>query len=349
MSNRKLRVGLIGAGNISEIHCKGWKLLPDVELVAVTDANFEAAAKKAAEHNIASVEESAEALIARDDIDAVDILVPNRFHKPYTVAALQSGKHVLCEKPLALTVAEVDEMIAAADKADKKLMCAQMLRFQTDSIAMKEYLTRRPLGQVYYARAWFNRRRLLPCTPGFMYKRNSGGGCCIDVGVHVLDLALHLMDNFSPTSVSGTAGTMLARHVDAWSEWGTIDKIGIDVEDFAAALVRFANGATLTLECSFMLNMKAHTENRISLFGTEAGAVWPDMEYFEHTANGYVDTKIATRPSTQQPHFEEIAQFASCVLNDTPVPVPPQQSRAVIAILEGLYRSQEAGKEVIIS
>lgn len=346
MKNRKLRIGMIGAGGISKVHCVGWSTMLECEMVAITDINKDAAVKRAEEFNFQSVELTPEELLQREDIDIVDIVTPNMFHKSQTIAALNAGKHVLCEKPLALSAKDVDEMIAASVKNKKKLMCAQHMRFQADSRALKEYMTKRSLGDVYYARAWYNRRRFLPCTPGFMYKRNSGGGCCIDVGVHVLDLALHLMDNFEPVSVSGVATTKLAKRQDAWSEWGEIDKHNIDVEDFAAGLIRFANGASLSLECSFMLNQKAKYEGRVDLFGTDAGATWPTCEYFDHTSSDYVDVKIDVRPAKNPPHSEEILAFAMSVLNDTPVPVPPQQSRAVIAILEGLYKSQETGKEV---
>ena len=117
-------------------------------------------------------------------------------------------KHVLCEKPLALSGRDVDAMIAASQKAGRKLMCAQHMRFEPEAIALKEYIRKHPLGQIYYARAWYNRRRGLPTTKGFLLNSNSGGGCCIDVGVHVLDLAMHLMDNFEPVCVAGIAVTI---------------------------------------------------------------------------------------------------------------------------------------------
>jgi predicted dehydrogenase len=334
---------MIGAGGISRTHCQGWTRLDDCELVAIADIHREAAERRAEEYNIPSVESSGRRLLGRKDIDAVDLVVPNRFHKQYTVAALQAGKHVLCEKPLALTVREVDAMIAAARQAGRKLMCAQHHRFDAASLALKDYLAAHPLGQVYYARAWYNRRRLLPCTPGFMYRRNAGGGCCIDVGVHMLDLALHLMANFQPVSVTGLAATKLAKRPDTWSEWGRIDHEGIDVEDFAAGLIRFADGAALSLECSFLQNQGPKSEMRIDLFGTEAGAKWPDCEYYSHSDHDYVDVKIDLRGRTPS-HAAEIESFARSVLADEPVAVPAEQSRAVVAVIEGLYKSARTGR-----
>ena len=346
MKQRKLRVGVIGAGGISGLHCGGWKRLDFCELVAITDIRPGAARKRAEEFDIPSVETTGKGLLRRKDIDLVDIVVPNMFHREYTVAALRAGKHVLCEKPLALKARDVDAMIAASKKARRKLMCAQHQRFSPASTSLKEYIATHPLGEIYYARTWINRRRLLPCTPGFMYKKNSGGGACIDIGVHALDLVLHFMENFEPVSVTGISVTKLAKRKDAWSEWGRIDKKNIDVEDFAAGLIRFADGAALSLECSFMLNQKPHTDMRIDLFGTRAGAKWPECEYYDHTSKDYVDTAIRVRDTGEKAHHAEIRCFAEAVLGNDPVPVPPEQTRAVIAILEGLYKSQQTQREV---
>ena len=348
MKKRKLRIGMIGAGGISKIHCEGWTRLDDCELVAVTDINPDASAARAGEFNIPNVDDTARKLLARKEIDVIDVVTPNRFHKGQTIAALRAGKHVLCEKPLALTPREVDAMIAAAEKGRKKLMCAQHQRFMDNSKAMKEYITAKSLGEVYYARAWYNRRRALPTTRGFLLSENSGGGCCIDVGVHVLDLALHLMDNFEPVSVTGVAVTKIAKQKSAWSEfdWGYYDKRKLDVEDFAAGMVRFANGAALTLECSFMLNQKPRAEQRIALFGTRAGIAWPECEVYDTLSRDYVDVSINVRDSGRQAHHEEIRVFAEAIMGNKPVPVPPRQSRAVMAILDGLYRSQKSGREV---
>ena len=348
MKSRKLRVGMIGAGGISRIHCEGWTQLKGCELVAITDLSLEAAADRAEQFSIPSVEPTGRKLLARKDIDVVDVVTPNMFHKQYTVAALRAGKHVLCEKPLALSTREVDTMMSAAAKARRKLMCAQHMRFIDSSVSLKGYLKRRSLGEIYYARAWFNRRRQLPTRAGFIYKRNSGGGPCIDVGVHMLDLALHMMGNFKPTSVCGVSMNKLAKRKDSWSEWdwGLFDKKGMDVEDFAAGMIRFANGAALTLECSWMLNQKARSDQRIDLFGTRAGAKWPDCEIYDHTDNDYADTKIEVRKTGTEPHCEAIRAFAEAVAGNRAVPVQPEQTRAVIAILAGLYKSQETGREV---
>ncbi len=348
MSKRKLRVGIIGSGGISRIHFTGWQKLPDCEVVACMDVNLEAAVSRAREFGVPDAYKTASPLFKRDDIDVIDICAPNRFHKKYAVPALKAGKHVLSEKPLALTPKEVDAMIAASEAGGAKLMCAQHQRFADNSRALKQYLRDNPIGEVYYARAWYHRRRLLPARPGFIYHEQSGGGCCIDVGVHILDLALHLMDQFAPVSVSGISVNKLSKRPEVFSEWGgrDYDKKGVDVEDFAGGLVRFADGAALNLECSFMLNMKPRAEQRIDVYGTNYGAQWPSCEVYSQTANDYFDGRIDVRDTKTRAHHEEIRCFAEAVMGDRDVPVPPHESRAVMAILDGLYRSQKTGREV---
>lgn len=348
MAKKRLRVGMIGCGGISQVHFKGWEKYENADVVACTDIRLEAAEQRANEFNVESVEKTAEALLKRKDIDAVDICTANRSHKPLTIKALQAGKHVMCEKPLALTAREVDQMIDAMKKSGKKLMCAQHMRFSHRAQALKEYMAERPLGDVYYCRAWYNRRRQLPARDTFIYQKLSGGGPCIDVGVHTLDLALYLMNNFEPVSVTGIAVNKIAKQPKSFTEfeWGNFDKKGMDVEDFAAGFVRFKNGAALSLECSFMLNQKAGAEQRIWLFGDQAGAAFPECEVYDHTASHYLNTTIEVRNKGEENHVREVFEFADAILNNKPVPVLPAQSRAVMAVLEGLYKSAKSGKEV---
>ena len=349
MAKKTLRVGMIGCGGISRIHFEGWKSYEGAEVVACTDIVQDAAEARAKEFDVADVEKSATALLKRKDIDAVDICTANRSHKPITIQALKSGKHVLCEKPFALTGKEVDEMISAAKTSRKKLMCAQHMRFSAEALAMKEYIDENPLGEIYYGRAWYNRRRQLPARDTFIYKKLSGGGPCIDVGVHILDLALHLMGNFEPVSVTGIAVNKIAPRPESFTEfeWGNFDKKGMDVEDFAAGLIRFKNGAALSLECSFMLNQKNGSDMAVSLFGDKAGIAYPQLEAYDCTSNHYRETKITARNRKPEAHQYAIHCFADAVLGKAKaVPVLPEQSRAVIAILEGLYKSAKSGKEV---
>jgi predicted dehydrogenase len=240
-------------------------------------------------------------------------------------------------------------MIAARDASGKLLMCAQHQRFRDPSLALHAYLQANPLGEVYYARARANRRRQVPSwgEGTFIRKEKSGGGPCIDIGVHILDLTMFFMDNFKPVSVTGVTFDKLGRNPKLMNLFGDYDRKVFDVEDFAAGFIRFANGAALTLECSFMLNQKpTGTEWHCDLFGTQAGAAWPDLEIFSESNRVLTDTKIAHVAETAGGYANEVRAFVEAVLAGGPSPIPAEQSLAVVAVLEGLYKSAETGKEV---
>jgi predicted dehydrogenase len=252
------------------------------------------------------------------------------YHAPQAIAAMEAGKHVLCEKPLAPTPQEIRKMIEARDRSGKKLMTAQHFRFKGNSQAMKREIVRGVLGDVYHARSWMLRRNGFHHTPSFVLRQHSGGGPCIDIGVHILDLTLWFMDNPTPAAVSGVAKAPLA-HLDgqfaAWhnqpvpKEW--------DVEDFAAAFVRFENGAT---------------------HGTQGGCHWPKFDIMEtnYATRQLYNRTLKLTKDRMEPHALECVEFARAVAEDAPSPVPAEASLQVLSILDGIYRSQREGREVRI-
>ncbi len=345
---RKLRLALIGCGGIAGAHLRGYQNIPEAGIVVACDVSADAAKGTAEKFAIPDVATDYRKVLARRDVDAVDVCTPNAFHMPITVAALKAGKHVLCEKPLARSAAEVKTMIAARDRSGKILMCAQHQRFEPTSLALKSLLDATDLGEVYYARAWANRRRQVPGwgAGSFIQKKISGGGPCIDIGVHILDLTLHFMGNFQPVSVTGVTCDKLGRNPKLMNQWGDYDRRKFDVEDFAAGMVRFADGAAISLECSFMLNEK-QPRMCCQLFGTKAGASWPDLEIVGESNRVLTDTKVAYVPAKAPGgHEQECRAFVHAVLDGGESPVPAEQSLAVVAILEALYKSAAAGKEV---
>jgi predicted dehydrogenase len=156
------------------------------------------------------------------------------------------------------------------------------------------------------------------------------------------------MGHPEPVSVTGIAPQKLAKRTDIRGWWGEWDRDKISVEDFAAGFVRFKNGAALTLECSWLANQKDPEFTRISLVGTEAGADWPEMMVYSEDAGSTTDTLLQFPDDKVPGHHKEIAVFADAILTGKPSPVPAEQSLNVIRILEGLYRSHESGKEVLV-
>lgn len=349
----KLRVGLIGCGGISGVHIDGWKRLnPTARIVACADPIEERRNHRGDQIGLPKEMRFpylSDMLKAGVELDAIDICTNNAAHAPVTIEALGAGLHVLCEKPLAMNPQQVRDMIAARDKVKGKiLMTAQHMRFENRSRQLKAYIDKHSLGDIYYARAHFLRRRYLPIRTGFIDKTISGGGPTIDIGVHILDLTLHLMGHPEPVSVTGITPQKLAKRKDIRGWWGEWDRDRITVEDFAAGFIRFKNGAALSLECSWLANIKEPETTSITLMGTEAGAQWPNLEIFGESAGSTTDVKLQFADNGVGGHQQEIAAFAEAILTNQPSPVPAEQSLNVSRILDGLYRSAAEEREVTV-
>ncbi len=347
---KKLKVGMIGLGGIAHTHVPGWNASPYTEIVGGADINPAVFEPWKAKYGMTHFTENGADLINDPEIDIIDVCTPNRCHAPQVIAALKAGKHVLCEKPLAPTPAEIHEMIAARNQSGKLLMTAQHFRFRGISKAVKAEVDEGVLGSVYHARAWMLRRSGLPLKDTFIYKKNSGGGPTIDIGVHILDLALWLMGHPKPVAVSGVSRVELAHHEGSFTSWGNqAVPQDIDVEDFAAAFVRFDTGATLVLEVSWLLHHNAQGEDaRLWLYGTEGGCEWPQANFM---GTNYKTRQLDTRTlqltaDTMEAHALECVEFARAVAEGLPSPVPAEQSLYVQTILDGIYRSQASGSEV---
>ena len=346
-----LKVGIIGVGGISGSHLPGWMASEDAELVAGCDLQAEVLAAWGEQNNIKRLYANPADLFADADIDIVDICTPNMYHAPLAIAAFEADKHVICEKPLAPAPDDIRRMIAARDQAGKLLMTAQHFRFESSARAMKQEIDRGVLGDIYHARSWMLRRAQAPVKDGFITKKHSGGGPCIDIGVHILDLTLWFMGNPEPVAVSGVARAELAHQEGAFSTWGGILPPSYDVEDFAAAFVRFENGAILILEVSWLLHHHAPNEDmQMWLYGTSGGAHWPKCEIMEsdNATQQQYNRTLQLRPGGMEAHAQECVEFARAVAAGAPSPVPAEQSLQVMKILDGIYRSQEKGGEVIL-
>ncbi len=345
---RTLSVGIIGVGGIAGSHLPGWDKSPYAEVVALADVDQKALKQRGDERGIDVLYTDPMALLKNPEIDIIDVCSPNMYHTPQTVAALKHGKHVLCEKPLAPTPKDIKKMIAARDTSGKLLMTAQHFRFQTDSQALKKVADAGTLGKVYHARSWMLRRSGAPTRPGFIQKKHSGGGPCIDIGVHILDLTLWLMGNPRPVSISGVTQNVLAKKPGAFSNWGGPIPKSWDVEEFAAAMVRFDNGCTLVLEVSWLLNHQTDGEDmQLWLYGDKGGAHWPENEILttDNKAKQHSNTQVLSEPG-EEPHALECMVFAEAVAKGKASPVPAEQSLDVMTILDGLYRSAAQGKEI---
>jgi predicted dehydrogenase len=345
----KLKVGFIGTGGIAHAHMPGWLSSPHTEVVAASDVSQASVDAWGQQYGTPLLTTDAQALINDPSIDIIDICTPNNYHAALTIAALEAGKHVLCEKPLAPTPAEIEAMIDARDRSGKMLMTAQHQRFRGVSKALKAEIDAGALGEVYHARGWYLRRAAVPIRPGFILKEQATGGACIDIGVHILDLTLWMMGNPKPVAVSGVSRTELAHQDGAFSIWGGAIPQEMDVEEFAAAFVRFENGATLMLEISWMLHHDTPVEDmRMWLYGKNGGSEWPACNILQtnNARQQHYNSTLKMTADEHPPHAQECIEFAQAIMDGAPSPVPAEQSLQVARILDAVYRSQEAGHEI---
>jgi predicted dehydrogenase len=348
MHNGKLQVGIVGIGGIGrDQHLPGWLKVPFAEVTAAADLSEATLELVGNEFSISRRFADWHELVALPDLDIVDICTPNRTHTPIALAALNQGKHVLCEKPLATTADEVIALRDAARRVQRLVMAGQHLRFEPTARQLKGLVDDGMLGDVYYARAQWLRRRLLPPRTTFIEKRLSGGGPGLDLGVHMLDLAYWLMGAPEPTGVSALAGAMLAHRDDLTGSWGDWDHERFDVEDFAAGFVRFGTRASLTLEASWLAFQPERELIRLQCYGTQGGAVWPEGVLVGETNRVPWNLRLEEVPKTPA-HHEEILQFALAVRDGLPNPIPVEESLQVIRILEAFYQSAYLGHEVVL-
>ncbi len=354
---KKLRVGFIGCGEIVRVkHIPALRKLPAVEFSGFFDLNQANAmlCKEYAGNSSARIYEKLEDLFNDSSIDVVYICTPNKFHAPYALNALECGKHVMCEKPMAISSAEGESMISAAKKSGKKLSISFQNRFRPDSLLLHEYCKNGELGEIYFAKAHALRRRAIPAHGMFFNKEMQGGGALIDIGCHSIDLVLWMMNNYEVSSVLGKTFNKIGHLGEAANAWGVWDKEKIqNVEDTAVATINMKNGAVITLECSWCLNTLHEHEARCSLYGTKAGAEMSDKLVIngEKFGNLYTTYPNIEKNSykyylgAKETHQEMDARlFIEAVINDTEPAIRPEETLVVTKIIEGIYESNKTGE-----
>ena len=224
--DKKLRVGIIGCGGIANgKHMPAVKKIPEAEMVAFCDIVVERAEKDKEKYGTpdAKVYEDYKELLKDESIDVVHVCTPNRAHSFITVDALEAGKHVMCEKPMAINSAEAKKMIDAANRTGKTLTIGYQNRQTSEALFLKEEADRGTFGDIYFARAFAVRRRAVPTWGVFLNEYEQGGGPLIDIGTHALDLTLWMMDNYEPDYVLGSTYRKLADTANAANAWGSWD------------------------------------------------------------------------------------------------------------------------------
>jgi predicted dehydrogenase len=355
-----LGIGIIGAGQIAQLaHIPGYQAISDeCEIVAAADVSADALAVVQRDFGIPHVFRDYHEMLRLDSVDAVSVCASNPIHHPATLAALAAGKHVFCEKPLALNAADASEMVKAAEAANRILAVDFQTRFIPQAVALKRVIERGDLGDIYFVRAAWNRRRgLAPRTKGaFHSKALNGGGALIDVGVHVIDTVFWLMGGPRPVSVSGATYLKIGNQADGgYNPWGAWNYEEIDVDDFALALVRCDGGATISLECSWALNIVDDEYYRIWVAGDRAGAEVTlgrteasatPLRIFTAESESWVDRVHQNFAPVPWPQHAAVADFVRAVREGRQPRSTGQDGLRVQQVVDAIYASADSGCEV---
>ena len=354
---RLIKVGIIGCGGIAnKKHMPALKKVADCEMVAFCDIipeRAEAAKVKFGTPN-AKVYTDYKELLADPEIEVVHVCTPNRAHSFITVDALDAGKNVMCEKPMAINSEEAKKMLDASRRTGKLLSIGYQSRFRPDSEYLKAEADAGTLGDIYFAKATAIRRRAVPTWGVFLNEYEQGGGPLIDIGTHALDLTLWMMNNYKPKYCVGTTYHKLNNDTDQGNAWGNWDPEKFTVEDSAFGFVVMENGATIILESSWALNTLEVREAVTSLSGTKAGADMIDGLRINGVRNGrqYVfkpDFKaggaafFSGDKSESAADREERLWIEATRGGAAPI-TKPEQAYCVTRILEGIYESAKSGK-----
>ncbi|EGL14927.1 MULTISPECIES: Gfo/Idh/MocA family oxidoreductase [Paenibacillus] len=359
--SQKYRIGIIGCGGIANgKHLPSLAKLPNVELVAFCDIVIERAEKAKEQYGSgdACVYQDYRELLKDSSLDIVHVCTPNDSHADITIDALEAGKHVMCEKPMAKTSVDARRMVDAAKRTGKKLTIGYNNRFRSDSQYLKKLCEDGELGEVYFAKAHAIRRRAVPTWGVFLDEEKQGGGPLIDIGTHALDLTLWMMDNYKPKVVLGTSYHKLSHRANAANAWGPWDPAKFTVEDSAFGMITMENGATIMLESSWALNTLEVDEAKCTLSGTEGGADMKDGLRINGEKNSRLYTQNIELSSGGVAFYEgasenapdlEMRMWIDAIENDKDPVVTPEQALVVSEILEAIYESAKTGKAVYLN
>lgn len=331
------------------------------EVVAVCDMSAEAAAAAAEKYGVSQTYTDVAEMLASDDIDAVSIIVPNKFHAPLAIQCLEAGKHVFCEKPPALSAAEVEGMIKAADASGKKLMFNFNNRARPESVELKKRIEAGEIGAINSAQSKWIRRTGIPGFGGwFTTKELAGGGPTIDL-LHMIDLALYFMGYPKPTNVLGQTFDTFMGDPGFKGPWGIPDRAdGVtDVEAAAHGFVTFDTGQVLSLQVSWA-EMVKREEVSVVFQGTKAGGKVERLfgtdgldetaidtcEIYTQEDGKSVDTALEMPECEDMGRIDSAANFVEAIEGSAAPLNTPDQALHLMTIIDAIYASAESGKAI---
>lgn len=350
-----LRTAVIGLG-IGRIHVEGYALSPHADLVALCDSDPKRLQEFGLQYTVPAegLFSDYKTLFAEANLDLVSIVLPNSLHAQVAIDALEAGIHVVVEKPMAITESEAQRMIDVAQKMDKRLMVMYNRRYRADAIWMNQLIQQGDLGDIHHVDVYWRRETGIPGWGWAGDKSVAGGGALIDLGVHVLDLALWMLDFPTVKTVTGTTRTLFGQH--GYKTWGDNPQArDFGVEDGAVGFIRFNNDISMTIQATWAEHIAPNEDRfRMEIQGTKGGLVLDVPNYTREDTVRYY-TEINGAPSTIIPKIKwkeenAIAQFvmdaAKCLVNDEPAPTTGEEGLKAVRIMQALYQSAEQGHEI---
>ncbi|MGN8644798.1 Gfo/Idh/MocA family protein [Gracilibacillus sp. HCP3S3_G5_1] len=348
----KVKIGVIGAGSISEGHLQSYYNNEETEIVAICDLNEKRVKEKAEKFGATHIYTDYHKLLADQEIDAVSVCTWNNTHAEISITALQAGKHVLVEKPLCRTVEEALKIEQAVKESGKILQVGFVRRYAANTEIVKQFIDNGDLGEIYYAKASCLRRL---GNPGgwFADKERSGGGPLIDLGVHIIDICWYLMGKPKVKTIRGNTYNQLGNRSNienlAFYKAADYDPEQNSVEDMANALITFENGASLMVDVSFTLHAK---EDKIAvhLYGDKGGVeLEPSLEIITEKYNTILNATPQTDHYTfdfEQAFQNEIDYFIGSIKGEKQTRSPVADGVEMMKILCGIYESSEKSTEI---
>ncbi len=348
---KKFRLAYIGCGGIAHVHMDALTGLPDVEVVAGVDNKADHLKVWGEKWGVTKLYKDWNKMLKEVQPDGVAVCTPNGWHMAPTIDALKAGAHVICEKPMAMSAAECEKMIAAAKKADRKLMIGFQYRYHPNTQFLKRAADAGEFGDIMFMKCQALRRRGIPNWGVFGQKKLQGGGPMIDIGVHCIEMAHYLMGSPKPVAASGNIWTYFgnkpSKVVCPWPNW---DHKTYTVEDLAIGQIRFETGALLQIEASFVAHIEKDVWN-FNFMGTKGGGNFDPPAIFTDRAGTMIDSKpnFVGNDDSYEYLFElKLRNWVDACTKGTPSEAPGEAGLAVQKMLDGVYRSAAAGKEVVI-
>ena len=343
---QRTKVAILGAGFITDIHMESYhRFVPEAEVVAVYARNGEKAKAFAEKYNIPQWYDDIDILLEKSGCEVVDICLPNYLHAPTTLKAAAAGKHIIIEKPLAITLEETDSMIEACKKANVKLMYAEELCFAPKYERARQMVKEGAIGDVYMLKQ--SEKHSGPHTDWFYDIDLAGGGVLMDMGCHAMAWFRWMLNNSKVVSVYATMSTVL-------------HKQRTKGEDNSVVIIEFENGVTAVAENSWAKH--GGMDDKCEVYGT-GGVIYADLFMgnaavsYSKTGYGYAMEKADTtigwsftvfEEAFNQGYPHELKHFIECVQQDKQPLVTGEDGRAVLEIIYAAYASAKEGKKIML-